>query len=237
VEPVVPLPPLAESDGFVRNLVGALSTRPELAQWLARDDLVQLFVVSVDNVAEGRSPRNHLGFLRPKAPFRVTGDPAKPRVDPASWARYDPIGDVVASLDPAATVQLYRELLPLFQQSYEQLGYPGRSFDARFHEAIEQLLATPVPEESPRVEPFVERYLWSDPALEALPQAQKQMLRMGPHNVERIQSKLREIRAALAAGSSPAAPQQGSPTAAAPPAKVGGDGSGRARSTGGGGDE
>ncbi len=41
-------------------------------------------------------------------------------------------------------------------------------------------------------------YEYADRTLEALTPAQKQLLRMGPANVARIQAKLREFQAALA---------------------------------------
>ena len=55
-------------------------------------------------------------------------------------------------------------------------------------------------EESPALLAHIGRHQWADPAIERLSDARKQLLRMGPRNVERIQAKLREIRAALDAG-------------------------------------
>ena len=43
----------------------------------------------------------------------------------------------------------------------------------------------------------VKRYEFADPNLESLPDAQKQLLRMGPENQARVVAKLREIGAAL----------------------------------------
>lgn len=193
----IPLPPLDASDAFLREQLGTLSSEADLARWLAEDDLAARLVASVDNVAEGKSPRAHLPFLRPSEPFRVLGEGTQTRVDPASYARYDAIADVVASLDPVACVALYRRIAPLFQQAYVALGYPERSFETRARAAIDELLAVPVLEESPALRPHIGRHLWADPAIEQLPDARKQLLRMGPRNVERIQTKLREIRAAL----------------------------------------
>ncbi|RIK99773.1 MAG: DUF3014 domain-containing protein [Proteobacteria bacterium] len=197
-EEPVEVPPLAESDGFVREQVGPLSPHPALASWLAQGDLAQRFAASVDNVAEGKSPRAHLRFLRPREPFRVLGTDANPRVDPASYARYDAIADVVESLDAAACASVYRRLALLFQQAYEALGYPDRRFDERAVAAIDVLLAAPVLEESPPLVRHVGRYHWADPELQRAPDAVKQLLRMGPRNVARVQAKLRELRAAIA---------------------------------------
>ena len=45
----------------------------------------------------------------------------------------------------ARAVALYARLYPLFQQAYEELGYPGRYFNDRLVEVIDDLLATPEP--------------------------------------------------------------------------------------------
>ena len=57
------LPELDASDVFVRELVGELSEHPRLAGWLATDELLRRFAVAVDNVAEGKSPGQHLACL------------------------------------------------------------------------------------------------------------------------------------------------------------------------------
>lgn len=213
--PEAPVPPLDESDPFVRDLVAPLSDRPALATWLAQADLVRLFVVSTDNVAEGRSPRGHLGFLRPAEPFSVLGEGEQLRIDPASYARYDAIADVVDSLHAPAVVAVYEKLRPLLEAAYRELGYPDAVVEGRLLEALDELIATPVIGAEPRLDEHIGRYVFADPELERLSAARKQLLRMGPRNVERVTAKLREIRAALS--NVPA----GAPTGPAEPAEGG----------------
>ncbi len=43
----------------------------------------------------------------------------------------------------------------------------------------------------------VKTYRYVDPKLEALSPAQKQLLRMGPENAQKIQAKLRELAGVL----------------------------------------
>jgi hypothetical protein len=60
------------------------------------------------------------------------------------------------------------------------------------------LLDTPVPSDPIAVVPGKgATYAYKDPALEALAPIQKQLLRMGPDNVRRVQARLRAIRAEL----------------------------------------
>jgi len=191
---------LSTSDAVVRELAAGLSSNPKLAAWLVSDDLVRRFTAAVDNVAAGLSPADQLEFLRPKQAFKVkkTGDETFV-IDSASYARYDLVASVFASLDTEGTVALYRELKPLIDDAYAEISPPGRTFDDRLEKAFDQLLAVPVLDGPQEVEPLVVTYAWSDENLEGLTAAQRQFLRMGPENVSTIQAKIGEIRAALAA--------------------------------------
>lgn len=195
--PPAPLPPLATSDGAVRVLVSELSSHPQLAAWLASDDLVRRFVVSVTNVAEGVSPRRHLSFLTPDEPFvaDTRGDAAF--ADPASYRRYDLLTAVVTSVDSQGAAELFRRLEPLMQEAYRELGYPDADFRRTFLRALRRLLRTPRPTGAVELEADVANYRFADPDLEELSAAQKQLLRMGPENEARIQNKLREIGRAM----------------------------------------
>jgi hypothetical protein len=85
----------------------------------------------------------------------------------------------------------------LFQQAYEDLGNPGKSFDTRLVEVIEHLLATPnVRDEIRLVQPSV-LYRYADDRLEKLSAGQKLLIRMGPENAAALKAKLREIQAEL----------------------------------------
>ncbi len=188
---------LGTSDAAVRELVSELSARPELAKWLASEDLVRRFVASVNNVAEGTSPKTHLEFLRPSEPFRAEERGDRMVIDPRSWERYDTVADVVTSLDTEGTVALYRELEPLMVGAHREIAPPDVTFRERLDAAFAALLAVPVPDQPVEVEPKVVTYTYADAALEGLTGAQRQFLRMGPDNVRRVQAKLTELRAEL----------------------------------------
>ena len=199
VAPEVPLPPLDESDGFVRQTAAGLSAHPELARWLSRTALVRTLTAVVVNVAEGETPRPHLEFLAPKQRFRAARRPARLIVpDPAGFAGYDLFGDAVASVDAAAAANGYRGLAPLFEAAYAELGHAGGGFPAALDRAIRSLLAVPVLREDVELVPHAIGFRYADPKLEALTPAQKQFLRTGPRNVRLVQGKLRELQAALA---------------------------------------
>src|SRR5207302_929120 len=62
----------------------------------------------------------------------------------ANFERYAPLVKAVQGTDVKALALVYRRLYPLFQQSYEDLGYPGKYFNDRLVEVIDHLLQAPV---------------------------------------------------------------------------------------------
>jgi len=105
----------------------------------------------------------------------------------------------VQAADVKSLAALYRRLYPLFQQAYEDLGYPGKYFNDRLVEVIDHLLETPeiaapIPLEQPRV-----FYTYADASLEARSAGQKLLIRMGPANARIVKAKLRELRAEIVA--------------------------------------
>ena len=198
LEPLAfPAVSLADSDTAVRQFATALSTNPDFAKWLLTKDLIRTFVVSVDNVANGLSPKGHIDFFSPQGTFRVLRSKAGTFIDPAGYARYTPVVDVVRSLDATAAVRLYRAIQPLLQDAYNELGYPGVSFDDTLVKAMAELLGTPVVNGPIGLSAKVLSYVMTDDVLEALSQAQKQLLRVGPKGVETVQTKTRELAAAM----------------------------------------
>jgi hypothetical protein len=87
------------------------------------------------------------------------------------------------------------------QEAYKDLGYPDTDFDTTLIRAIVEMLQVPVVKDI-LLEKKVVSYAMVDPELEGLSQAQKHLLRMGPENILRIQSKLRDLAQALGIPSS-----------------------------------
>jgi Protein of unknown function (DUF3014) len=192
----VDLPALSGSDAYVREAAKGLSSHPQLGAWLAAPDLVRTLTVVIQNVAEGRSPSRFLSFLTPSSRYAAV---QKGRVlvpDPKSHAAYDALADGVAAIDVAECARVYRLLAPLFGAAFAELGYPATEFEKTVARAVEVLRSTPVREEMTlrQGKVFLE---FADPKLEALPLAQKHLLRMGPRNARLIQGKAAEIAQAL----------------------------------------
>lgn len=187
------LPDLNASDDFVRGLVAGLSSHPQLARWLVTDDLVRRFVGVVVDLAGGSNPSAHLRFMAPAEEFSTERRDGRVVMAQASQRRYDLVAATFASLDAPGSARLYRQLRPLIDEAYRELGIPGTSFDEVLAMAVGNLLAV-----QPRDEPLEVLgadgiYVFADPELEARRGAEKVLLRMGPANTRRIQGKTREL--------------------------------------------
>jgi hypothetical protein len=193
-----PVPQLDASDDFVRALVRQLSQKPEWAAWLATGNLVRAFVVSVDKVAVGSSPAKELKPAAPATRFATLGNGRTLRIDPRSYERYNATANVIDAIDPEGAARAYRRLRPLMQQAFDELGYANLSFDDRLARALGLLVDVPVQEGDVMLRATSVTFQFADPELEALSPAQKHMLRMGPHNMRLVQTKLRAF--ARAAG-------------------------------------
>ncbi|MGH9254205.1 MAG: DUF3014 domain-containing protein [Vicinamibacterales bacterium] len=193
----IELPPLAETDPLVRQLVRGLSSHPVIAAWLATGGLLRSFTVAVDNIADGATPAPRLRMVRPTDRFRVIDREDGVLIDSRTYARYTPLAAAVDSLDADGVARLYATLKPRIEDAYAELGR-GRSFDVALETAIVALLRTPAVDGDIRLVPMgAVSYGFADPRLERLTPAQKQLARMGPRNVRVIQDKLRQIAAAL----------------------------------------
>jgi hypothetical protein len=182
-----PLPPPVKSDTQLRKDLGSLSSLPEWAQWLGVSDLLDRFVVIVDNVAEDVNPRKQLDFVKV----------APQKTEKLNPSRYDRIADVIASIDAKSAAQVVHDIHPLLESAYHKLGYPDRSFDQVAGKALKRIIDTPVLDKPPRLVPKGANFAYEDEKLEALGPVEKLLLRMGPRNTRLIQTKAREIAAAL----------------------------------------
>ena len=194
-EPEVVVPPLEDSDAFVRERLEPLDL-PE--PWIEQSDLVRRLAVAAENATRGEYPRRQLAFLAPRGQFKVEERNERIFLDPQSYDRYDRYVEEIESVDPARLAGVLRTLDPLVEDALVEVGVeapPGEVFEA----AIREVLEVPVLEGDGRVEliqPNV-MYQYADPELESLSPLKKQVLRMGPENVQRLQGYLRRLAAEM----------------------------------------
>ena len=198
--------PLDASDELVRELLPTLTEHPRLATWLITDDLVRRFVVAVDNVADGSNPARHVPFMRPRSRLRTRTDGAGQRLDPAGYGRYDELTRILDSLDLEGAAEIYRRLEPLLNEAYGELGYPDTPFSVALRRAVVRVLEAPAIAPDPVVVPVASFFAYEDERLEELPPVEKQLLLLGPDNLQAVQSAVRELAGAIGIPDLPPSP-------------------------------
>lgn len=200
------LPALAESDAYMQAALTELLGKKNVLTFLQLDGFVHRVVATVDNLAREHAPPMVWPVNPTPGRFSTRGQAASGEtINPDNSQRYTPFVLFVEAVDTAQAVKLYVRLYPLFQQAYEELGFPKRYFNDRLVAVIDQLLAAPVQDGPvavslvdvkgpvPSERPWV-RYEFTDPKLEALSAGQKMLIRMGPVNHRRLRAKLLEVR-------------------------------------------
>jgi Protein of unknown function (DUF3014) len=195
---VEPLPPLDASDTPLHDSISELIGKRAVDSLLKPEQIVRHFVVTIDNLSRKRVAME----VRPTKPiagaFMAIGDEQHSTLDPANYQRYKPVMLAVQMLDTKQLATLYFHYYPLFQQEYQNLGYPNGYFNDRLVVTIDNLLATPdVNGDIVLVRPNV-MYQFADPNLEDLSAGQKALLRMGSANAAIIKAKLRDLRSQIA---------------------------------------
>lgn len=197
---LVPLPPLDDSDAYFLIEIGN-AFGPAIESLLKRDSVIDRLVTTVDNLPRGKLPERirPVGRLPDAFAVDATGDVVV-ILGPSSYLRYDAIVAQIYYADLDAVYDMYQRFYPLFQKSYERLGYPNAYFNDRLVEVIDHLLATPEPQGPIMLRRPNVLYEFADPDLEALSSGQKLLLRMGPDNAATIKRILEKFRGRLSRG-------------------------------------
>lgn len=197
-EPAAPaLPEPGHADAALFKALGKVLGK-KLAALVVPDELIRHIVATIDNLPRQQLPAAIVPLKRTPGAFATAGSGETLAIDIGNAKRYAPTVKLIAALDSAKLVALYREFYPLFQRAYVQLGYPKGYFNDRLVETIDDLLAAPDVEPGARlVQPKV-LYEYADPELQARSAGQKIMMRVGPANAAELKAKLGEIRQLVA---------------------------------------
>jgi len=216
--PSKPLPGLEASDERLKEELVTWLGRKKVQQFLQLDSFVRRVVVTVDNLGREHAAPSMWPVQTTPGRFTTLKQGDKEFISPDNAQRYNALVQFIEVVDARQGVQLYVTLYPLFQQAYQELGYPKGYFNDRLVAVIDKLLATPVHEAPlevslvdvkgpiPSERPWL-RYEFADEALQSLTAGQKMLLRSGPVNHRRLRAKLLEIRRLVTKAPLPAIPQ------------------------------
>lgn len=195
--PAPPLPKLEESDGMLLESMQTLVGDPSLLKFLLTERIIRNIVATVDNLPGKQAPMRVRPIRKTPGQFLVTGGEDRLVVSRKNAARYAPYVKVAEAVDSKKLAELYVRLYPLFQQAYEELGYPKKYFNDRLIEALDDMLSAPDIKEPIRlVQPKV-FYLYADPDLEARSIGQRILMRTGSNNEAALKAKLAELKQEL----------------------------------------
>jgi len=216
------LPSLNESDDWLKLKLTGITWRKELLSLVVDDDMIRRFVVFTDNFSQGIIAYEHSPFVLPKVKFTPKTDSVsfqavaqeqgasqdfiqgsmqgKQNVwqwDESSSKRFSLYIDLLRSMDSDSLVQWYSDIKPLIDEAYKELGYED-DFTRTLQYAITRVLDMELPKSSMTlIQPSV-TYKFANPTLEALPDTDKLLLRLGRGNLLVIKSVLLELHEKLA---------------------------------------
>jgi len=194
-----PLPELKQSDQPMAEILAKLFADQKLDRFFILEHFIERFVVMVDNLPRPQLPATHRPLKKTAGKFLAQGERDQLTIAPANYKRYSPLIKMGTALDTAQVVAVYKRLYPLFQQAYQELGYPKSYFNDRLVEVIDHLLVTPQITGPVYLTQPKALYLYADPDLEALSAGRKILLRCGPENAAQIKTLLHEYRKLIAA--------------------------------------
>lgn len=196
-EPEVPAITLADSDAVMAAEVAKLNGGPLATQFVQRPNTVERAVAIVDNVRQGAVPYKLLPVGRPGKAFPFQDNGLAVTINAEGFARYDGLASAIAALDVPAMIGLYELLSPAVTEAWSMLGYTDASFEEAALTALGMIMLAPDTNLEARLIKVEANWIYEDEALESLPPIQKQIMRMGPDNAEKVQAKARELRGAL----------------------------------------
>ena len=199
VQEVVELPTLNASQPFVMEEIRTMESGEQVSGYLTGDDLIRKFVVFADNVREGSLPQLDYPIRRLPQSMAVRElDENLYEMQEVSYRRFTPLVDALAAINPAQGVALYETIKPLLADAYAEIGYRNRDFNEVVIGAIDEVLeARTAQGPFQLIKPKV-MYVYADAEIEAMSPVEKQLLRMGPENAEKLKATLRQYRDLLA---------------------------------------
>lgn len=192
-----PLPQLAESDSFMLDALAGLVGNESFMKLFHNERIIRNIVVTIDNLPRMKLPLRLLPVEQASGKFITAGSEDELSISPKNAARYMPYMRIAEAIDVKKLVELYVRLYPLFQQAYEELGYPNKYFNDRLIEVLDDLLEAPdIKEPVKLVRPNV-LYQFADADLEELSIGQRILMRIGSKNEATMKARLREIKQEL----------------------------------------
>lgn len=183
------LPRLDESDQFVRDRISMMSSKEGLKTWLSTDDLLRRSASYLDGLSRGVILGKIFTLSSPESNFATHRDGDIIWLNAGNYERYNATIQVLTSIDMKLVAQMFHFSRPLLESAFSELGYQPRQMDGIILTALDQVISTPVIVEPIQLTRDSVIYKFADPGLESLTPLQKQLIRSGPENTQRLQQQ------------------------------------------------
>ncbi len=190
------LPDLGNSDDSFKLAIGNVA--PNLVIWFKVKDVIRKYIVLINDFSQKQILFKHRNFLKISQKIVIKNDSQGLFLAKESYSRFDGLANAIASIDVSRGLALYLTFRPLFVQVYNEFSYPSAyQLEDIFLKAAASVIDAPIVESRIALVKHSIRYKFADQKLESLNDIEKQMLRMGPENTKKIQSKLRLLVEAI----------------------------------------
>jgi hypothetical protein len=190
-----PVESLTESDAYLRGSYSGSDAYVD--KLLQRKNIIRDAVTGIDLIRRDKNPGRKWFFLQPEGELIVEERDGGTYLSSENYRRYQPMADAIEKADTSLVVGAYRLMLPLVRDAYAELGNDDMGWEDALKKALDELIAVRIPEGDIELVGKEGVYIYADDALENLTPASKALIRMGPENAARVQTKLKEMRRAL----------------------------------------
>ncbi len=193
----IELPELSSSDNLMGQALASLINNKALMHIFNEGQIIRNIVVTIDNLPRKQISMRVMPIKKAPGKFMVEEHGQTTTISPKNSERYASYVQFAEAVDAQKLVQNYINLYPLFQQSYEEIGYPDQYFNDRVLFVIDHLLATPELAEPVKVVQPKFYYQYADNDLEERSIGQRILMRIGSNNEKLIKAKLQAIKQEL----------------------------------------
>ncbi len=193
----VPLPALDHSDDFILKALTDLIENKSLMNIFHTERIIHNVVATIDNLTYRRVPRSVMPVEQVSDKFLTAGTAGDLTISPMNAVRYAPYVRIAEAINTKKLVELYVRLYPLFQLSYEELGYPKKYFNDRLITVLDNLLAAPNIKEPVKLIQSNLFYQYADPDFEGRSIGQRILMRLGSNNEAKVKTRLQAIKQEL----------------------------------------
>src|ERR1700679_2320119 len=124
-----PLPGLANNDSPLRDALAQLAGGDAVKAYVVPEDVIRRMVVTIDNMPRQKIAVDKRPITAIGGAFAADGDELHATLNQKKFERNKPLVAVISKLDMQQLGAVYIRFYPLFQQAYQNLGYPTGYFN------------------------------------------------------------------------------------------------------------